>query len=318
MFGERYQAQHSDRVISLESHSNPADWLHLHEEIVDTARTAARTPRPRRAAATDPAVTVVMAYFNHGRYFVETLRSLEQQTTQRFTVIAVDDGSTSAHSRSVFDEMRARYQTRGWRFLAQARAGGGAARNFGARQARSEYLMFFDADDIASPHFVGRLLEAAEYSGDDALTAWQYKFRDNRGAYDFDRQRMLTTPYLLYTPPGNDPPGNLMNNMHGGVVCVVRRDVFLAAGGFPEQWSAWQDYMLHMRIALAGYSNDIVPEFLCYNRNTPGSVSKTLPTAANSEFIRQAVDRTLHPLGLSQLSLAFRALVERNQVRKRS
>jgi GT2 family glycosyltransferase len=157
---------------------------------------------------------------------------------------------------------------------------------------------------------VERLLDAAEYSGDDSLTVWQYKFRDGEKAYDFSERRLLLPPYLIYTPPGNDPLGNLVDNLHGGVVSLVRRRVFLAVGGFPEQWGASDDYALHARIALAGYANDVVPEFLCYNRDTPASISKTLSPFANHETVRQAVDERLNSIGLSQFALTFRALAE--------
>jgi glycosyltransferase involved in cell wall biosynthesis len=332
IFGERYQAKHSDTVICLDPLDaehlrerawelaggslpqlmtrDPANWPRLHEEMEAAAQAAGLAPKPVRVAATDPAVTVCMAYFNHGRYLSDALEGLAQQTTPCFTVLVVDDGSTSADSRRAFDLMRERYRERGWRFLSRPRAGAAAARNFAAREARSEYVLFFDADDISPPNLVSRLLEAAEYSGDDVVTAWQYKFLDSEAAYDFNERRLLAPPYLVYTPPGNDPAGNLLNNMHGGVVFLARRSVFLAVDGFPEAWGSCQDYAFHMRIAVAGYANDIVPEFLCYNRNTPGSVSKTIPSFSNQEAIRCAVAERLDPIGLSQLAFAFHALAD--------
>jgi glycosyltransferase involved in cell wall biosynthesis len=288
---------------------SPEEWLRVHSEIVAAARDALSDPKPR-AATGDSAVTVCMPYFNHAKYVADALAGMAQQTSRRFTVIVIDDGSTSADSRRAFEHMRERYGERGWKFLTQPRGGAGTARNFAAREAASEYVLFFDTDDIPPPNLVERMLEAAEYSGDDLLTVWHYKFRDVDAPYDFTERRMLEPAHLFYTPPGNDPVGNLAHNLLGGGVFLARRSVFLAVGGFPEQWGGSEDYALHMRFTQGGYATDVVPEYLCYNRDTPGSITKTLSRFSNHEIVRQAVDRRLHSIGLSQFALTFRALAE--------
>ena len=163
-------------------------------------------PRAVRAPATSPAVTVCMPYFEAAEFLPQTLESLEGQTCQDFTVLAVDDGSRSDAGRAGFDACAARYAARGWRFIHQPNLFPGAARNRAAREANTEFLLFLDSDDIAAPHMIERFLHAALVSGDDILVAPNYTFEENPDG-----------PFcLLYDPPGN-LLGSVADDTHGGV-----------------------------------------------------------------------------------------------------
>lgn len=335
IFGERYQAKYSDWVICMEPidpeqlrarswqlpptecirsmTSNTAEWLHLHDEIRAAVRTASAAPKPMPRTKTEPAVTICVPYFNHGKYLGASLEGLAQQTSREFTVIVVDDGSTSAESQRVFDDMQDRYRERGWRFLRQPNAGAAAARNLAVRHAESEYVLFWDADDIAPPRLVERMLEAARYSGDDVLTVWHYKFADNQVGYDFQKHELVSPPNLLYTPPGDDRVSNLVNNFYGSFHCIARRSIFLAVGGFPEALRAADDIPLHIRIALSGYASDVIPEFLCYHRDTPSGISKSVSSFQKREVAWHAYDEWLNPLRLPSFAQTFVALHERKR-----
>jgi glycosyltransferase involved in cell wall biosynthesis len=337
-FGERYQVQHSDWLICLkpmlgelsevQRWNMPADecvrsvgvedapWFRLHEEVEAAASRAASTPRTPRRLMTHPAVTVCVPYFNHGEYLAAALESLARQTTDDFTTIVVDDGSTSHASRVVFDQLGERYAGRGWRFFRQRNAGPSAARNFAASQSRSEYLLFFDADDIAAPRLVERLLTAARYSWADSLAAWLYRFPED-SQYDFADRQSVWTPTRLYSPPGNDPIANLLHDFHGGAVCLIRRDAFEQVGGFPEDSRMGEDYALHTRIAAAGYDCDVLPEYLCCQRDTQSGLLKSGLEfdAYGAIFPTPGHFAAIH---LPSFDVAFRALQERKRRAERS
>ena len=177
MFGERYQVRHSDRLMLLGAlspegleargyalpgrvHSLPRDletdeFRELISQVEASARMAARTPSSMSATTTTPSATVCVAHRNCAEFLPEALASLARQSTDDFGVVAVDDGSTDARSRAVFDRMEEVYGPRNWRFLRQPHRGPGAARNFAARHADAEYLLFLDADDLGTPDLRG-------------------------------------------------------------------------------------------------------------------------------------------------------------------
>ena len=76
-------------------------------------------------------ICVVVPVYNHGLTVGDVIRG----SSQAFAVIAVDDGSTDPEAIRVFSEQQHRYPQ--FRFIRQANAGPGAARNRALAEARS-------------------------------------------------------------------------------------------------------------------------------------------------------------------------------------
>src|SRR5207244_2024340 len=114
---------------------------------------------------------------NLGAYLPATLKSLARQTYRNLEVIVVDDSSTDAESRRVFEEQKAKYPT--FRFVRQENAGCGAARNRGLTLARGEFFVPVDADNLAAPHMVETFVRAMRHNPDAvALTCHFFAFED--------------------------------------------------------------------------------------------------------------------------------------------
>src|SRR6266581_9394895 len=106
--------------------------------------------------AADGNVTVVIAVRNGEPFIAEAVRSALSQGDQVARVIVVDDGSTDSSVASVTalgDRRATATQSPGH--------GVSAARNFGAQQADTRWLLFLDADDRLVEGAVHRLLAAA-------------------------------------------------------------------------------------------------------------------------------------------------------------
>ncbi len=94
-------------------------------------------------------VTVVIPTHNDAQYLPESVGSvLMQDMAQDVEILIVDDGSEPAAK----DILHA--PSGNIRFLYQAAAGAGAARNRGIKAAAGQYIAFLDADDLMLP---GRL-----------------------------------------------------------------------------------------------------------------------------------------------------------------
>src|SRR5262249_25649861 len=109
-----------------------------------------------RSIAESPLVTIGIGYYNLGEFLPAALASLAAQTYANLDVIVIDDGSTQPASIRAFDELKSRYPQ--FRFLRQENAGIGATRNRCLSEARGEYFIPMDADNIARPDMVERFV----------------------------------------------------------------------------------------------------------------------------------------------------------------
>ena len=104
-----------------------------------------------------PIISVIMPVYNVQQYLEETIRSVQAQTFSDYEVIFVDDASTDASltilNRTAETDLR-------FRVLEQKKGGAGAARNLGLSQARGEYVIFLDSDDLFSPVLLEKLYTA--------------------------------------------------------------------------------------------------------------------------------------------------------------
>lgn len=93
-------------------------------------------------------ISVIIPVYNTEKYIKECLDSIANQTFNDFEVICVNDGSVD-NSLNILDE----YAQRDSRFIiiTQKNQGAGPARNNGLKQAKGEYVLFLDSDDVFEP-----------------------------------------------------------------------------------------------------------------------------------------------------------------------
>jgi glycosyltransferase involved in cell wall biosynthesis len=94
-------------------------------------------------------VSVIIPAYNAEDFLAETIDSVKTQTYSNWEIIVVNDGSADGTSRIVNNETDARI-----RLIEQKNAGVSVARNNGLGQAKGEYVIFFDADDLMTPAFI--------------------------------------------------------------------------------------------------------------------------------------------------------------------
>ncbi|MCL2280811.1 glycosyltransferase [Candidatus Saccharibacteria bacterium] len=98
-----------------------------------------------------PLVSVLLPAYNVEKYIAECLDSIIAQTYQNIEIIIVDDG-TPDKAGEIADE----YAKKDSRIMVIHKENGGlsTARNVGLDNAKGEYVIFVDSDDIIAPTFV--------------------------------------------------------------------------------------------------------------------------------------------------------------------
>ena len=101
-------------------------------------------------------VSVIIPTYNEENVIRECLDSLAKQTYKEIEVIVVDDGSTDKTFKVLSDLRFKKYDLR---VLKQEHKGPGEARNFGAKHAMGEILVFADSDMTFDKDFINWLVE---------------------------------------------------------------------------------------------------------------------------------------------------------------
>ncbi|MFG2360523.1 CDP-glycerol glycerophosphotransferase family protein [Streptomyces mirabilis] len=127
-------------------------------------------PCPPAETAAVPAVSVVVIVYNDASRLTTAVRSVLDQTLRAVEVVIVDDRSTDG-SYDVAQRLAAAHPDRVRAFRLPENSGGcGAPRNHGIQQARGDYVLFLDSDDVLERNACRNMLEAAESTGADLVS----------------------------------------------------------------------------------------------------------------------------------------------------
>lgn len=97
----------------------------------------------------NPIVSIVIPSFNKAEFIEQTLASVCQQTMDQWEAIVVDDGSTDGSWELIEKWSQKDARIRCFKREGDT-SGGSVCRNLAIAQAKGEYLMFLDADDLLS------------------------------------------------------------------------------------------------------------------------------------------------------------------------
>lgn len=215
-----------------------------------------------RRAVVQPHVSVVIPAYNAAQTLGQTLDALLAQTYPRWEAIVVDDGSSDATA-----ELAARFAAADSRVrvLRQANQGPPGARNAGLALASAPWLLCLDADDWLAPTFLARLTGALE--ANPALDAVHCAWVRVSPAGE------ISGPF--YGPPDEDlfPALTSSCTLDTPGVCLVRRSLVEAVGGFDPRRRHADDWDLWLRLARAGARFGAVREPLFFYRLQPASSS---------------------------------------------
>lgn len=242
-------------------------------------------PQPRQPVSDHPPlVSICVAYYNHGKYLGQLLKSIQDSSYVDYEVVIVNDGSTDSFSNEVFEDLARRRADDGrWRFIHRPNGGVSAARNTAAAEARGKYIIFMDADNCARPEMLSTFVAAMERSGADCLTCHFEMFQGD-GPPDSD-----TEVFYRATPLGACLEVGLCENVFGDANFIIKKSVFEESGGFTViPRVSWEDYELLARLVLSGKDLDVIPRPLFWYRHLNDSFSRVTSQYANQCRIVEA------------------------------
>lgn len=104
--------------------------------------------------------SVIVPVYNVEQYLHDSIGSILRQTCTDYELILIDDGSTDSSS-AICDDYALKYAN--IRVIHKANGGQSTARNMGVEDAKGQYAIFLDSDDmISDEHFIEDLKRTVE------------------------------------------------------------------------------------------------------------------------------------------------------------
>jgi hypothetical protein len=249
-------------------------------------------------SARSPSVSIVLATYNRRDWLQLAMDSVLEQDYDDLELLVMDDGSTDG-TPELLRNYQQRHPPERFRFSRHENMGQGRTLNRGYELARGEVLGYLSDDDLLTPDAVTRLVR--ELADPDVVAAYPgYHVIDDEG-----RVRDTIRP-IEYSPL---EAFRLIETVIGPG-CLVRRPVLESTGGWDPRLHFMADFILWMRVGLAGRVVR-VPEPLASWRRHTASITLQSGAEHGSELLR-LVDLGAGVLGLSPEETAIRAEALRN------
>lgn len=192
-----------------------------------------------------PLISVIIPTYNRKDLLLDAVKSILAQEPKNYEIIIVDDGSrdgTQEYVESFIRENSGKVNTP-IRFFEKTNGGVAAARNFGIKESRGEYLAFLDADDVWIKGFLPAVTEYFKSHKSISIV-----YTDQRISVDYiteKRSRFQKNP-----PKSKFPIPFFIDNSPIQISSVVmKKEVLLDVGGLNENLRIHEDVELWNRIS---------------------------------------------------------------------
>lgn len=263
-----------------------------------------------------PVVSIIVPCYNSGKYLMNTLSYIQQQTLVDWECILVDDGSTDDTEQiarllcSQDDRFRYYYQTNKRQQ---------AARNNGLKQAQGRYVKFIDSDDMISPNCLEVQVRALSSTSELAMANSDFQYCNELGEpisvgwkarTRIDENEPLMDVIKHWASEISMPPGVFLYDARLFTECGIEYD---------EQINGSEDFDLLMSVLeikpIMFYQNEklasyrIVPNSLSRNRGDQRIgyrqiIDKHLPRHATEPEVIAALRRKRRSLSSDLMDAA--------------
>lgn len=209
-----------------------------------------------------PTASVLLPVWNGEQYLAEAVESVLAQSFEPIELLIVDDGSTDATPdlACAFARRDARV-----RVIPMERRGLGHALNAGIALARGRYVARMDADDFSHPTRLEKQIAFLETNPECVAVGSAIEVVDESGApvgtSIFPEDHLAIVDTLLHR----------RGTAVAHPTVVVRREAYVAVGGYRPEWFPAEDLDLWFRLSRIGRLANLREPLLRYRRHR-GSV----------------------------------------------
>lgn len=219
-------------------------------------------------------ISVYIPSHNYGRFLTDSIESVLRQSYDNWELLLIDDNSTDNTA-----EVMNRYQ--GDARLRIFNAGGvglHAVCNLALKEARGEYIIRLDADDIFEENILLILSHYLDQHPDIALVFPDHFLMDEFGdIFSYERrQKIYQSNHMLDAPPN-------------GACFLARTEVLREVGGYKSEMRAQDGYYIWLKVIKTHKTANINLPLYYYRRH-----SENLTTNSNRIYeARRKIKRDL-------------------------
>ena len=193
----------------------------------------------------EPCVSAIIPVFNGERYLARAVESILAQSYRPLEILVVDDGSTDRSA-----EVARRFGP-AIRYIYQANAGAGAARNRGIALSTGAFVAFLDQDDLWAPDKLACQLDVLRAEASVGLV-----FGLVKQFYSPEWEGRRPASHV----PAPPVPGYLPSAL------LIRRHCLDRVGPFQTHWrvAEWAEW--YVRAVDAGEVSSMLPRLVAWRR----------------------------------------------------
>jgi len=188
----------------------------------------------------DGVITVVIPVRDRERLIVRCLDSVKAQTWRPFKVVVVDNGSTD-RTRDVVEEWIRLNHTPDLQvsLIDEPSPGAACARNRGLRDVDTEYVLFFDSDDVMNPELIEKAVRGFQYDTKVDVVHWRSRLIHSDGRVE--NRKFNVSDHWRY---------HIYHAMFSTQCFAVRTEFFRKVGAWDDSLTGWDDWEVGIRLLL--------------------------------------------------------------------
>lgn len=206
-------------------------------------------------------ISVIIPCKNGVNYISEAIKSVEKQKMNT-EIVVIDDGST--------DETASLAQSLGAKVISIPASGLSAARNVGIKNAKGNYIIFLDHDDLLVDDCLASLSQPFE--SDSELQYVQAKMQDFISPELSDEDKKSLSPRT--TPYGGVVPGTIL----------FKKSALEIVGGFDEKLKTGQGVDFLLRCDKCGLKNKKVDFVSAMRRLHNNNMGRTMQKQEMNDY----------------------------------
>lgn len=198
-------------------------------------------------------VTIYITNHNYGKFIIQSIESVLNQSYREFELIIIDDGSTD-NSIRIIDQYN---NNKKIQIIKQKRKGLNATNNVALKNSKGKYIIRLDADDYLLENAIESMVDIIDSNDDLALVFPDYHIVDDEDSiirtvrrHNFDKD------VTLFDQPAH------------GACTMLRKSILIDIEGYDEEFDRQDGYDLWLKIFHYYGVKNINKPLFCYRQHS--------------------------------------------------